>query len=161
MLNDETSRQGRGNGAPPAVPATQQAASATAKNRQRKEVDNVVIRFSGDSGDGMQLTGNEFTRASAQAGNDLQTFPDYPSEIRAPAGTIAGVSGFQVQFSSGSVFTSGDQADVLVAMNPAALKANMSEVKKGGIIVANSGAFTAQNLEKAGYKANPFEDGSL
>ena len=161
MLNDETPRQGRGNAALPTVPPTEAPAPNAAKTKARQNVDNVVIRFSGDSGDGMQFTGTEFTRATAQAGNDLQTFPDYPSEIRAPAGTIAGVSGFQVQFSSSSVFTSGDQADVLVAMNPAALKANLGEVRPGGIVIVNSGAFTAQNLEKAGYKKNPFEDGAL
>jgi 2-oxoglutarate ferredoxin oxidoreductase subunit alpha len=160
MLNDESTRQGRGNAAPPTAPPTA-VGSTPVKVKKHTSIDNVVIRFSGDSGDGMQLTGMEFTRATAQAGNDLQTFPDYPSEIRAPAGTIAGVSGFQVQFSSSAVFTSGDQPDVLVAMNPAALKANLKEVKPGGIIIVNAGAFSAQNLEKAGYKANPFEDGSL
>jgi len=133
--------------------------AATAKRRQ--EVDAVTIRFSGDSGDGMQLTGSEFTRVSALAGNDLQTFPDYPSEIRAPAGTIAGVSGFQLQFASGPVYTPGDAPDVLVAMNPAALKSNLADLQHGGILILNTGAFTPQNLEKAGYKSNPIEDGSL
>lgn len=131
------------------------------KQRTRQEMSTVTIRFAGDSGDGMQLTGTEFTRASAVAGNDLQTFPDYPAEIRAPAGTIAGVSGFQIQFASHLVFTPGDAPDVLVAMNPAALKANLPDLVSGGLLIVNTGAFTAQNLEKAGYKANPLEDGTL
>jgi 2-oxoglutarate ferredoxin oxidoreductase subunit alpha len=126
-----------------------------------REIESVVIRFAGDSGDGMQLTGGEFTRASAIAGNDLATLPDYPAEIRAPSGTVAGVSGFQLQFSSHHVRTPGDEPDVLVAMNPAALKANLPDVKKRGILVVNETAFSASNLERAGYKSNPLEDGSL
>jgi len=126
-----------------------------------RELESVVIRFAGDSGDGMQLTGGEFTRASALAGNDLATLPDYPAEIRAPSGTVAGVSGFQLQFSSHQVRTPGDEPDVLVAMNPAALKANLADVRRGGILIVNETAFTAHNLERAGYKANPLEDGSL
>ncbi|MDD5175703.1 MAG: 2-oxoacid:acceptor oxidoreductase subunit alpha [Sterolibacterium sp.] len=129
--------------------------------RQVEEVDNVVIRFVGDSGDGMQLTGTEFSKAVAQAGHDFATHPDYPSEIRAPTGTVYGVSGYQIKFSSGEVFTSGDAPDVLVAMNPAALKTNLADVKHGGLIIANSGAFTPANLEKAGYQSNPLEDSSL
>src|SRR5690242_930498 len=123
--------------------------------------DRVVIRFAGDSGDGMQLTGMQFTTESALAGNDLATFPDFPAEIRAPAGTLAGVSGFQLNFSSLEVLTPGDRPDVLVAMNPAALKTNISDLAPGGILIVNTGAFTASNLERAGYKANPLEDGSL
>lgn len=126
-----------------------------------EEVETVVIRFCGDSGDGMQLTGGEFTKASALAGNDLSTLPDFPAEIRAPAGTIAGVSGFQLQFSSRAVFTPGDQPDVLVAMNPAALKSNLEDLKKGGSLILNTGAFTKGNLTKATYETNPLEDGSL
>jgi 2-oxoglutarate ferredoxin oxidoreductase subunit alpha len=129
--------------------------------RPVEELDSVVIRFVGDSGDGMQLTGNEFSRAVAKAGHDFATHPDYPSEIRAPTGTLFGVSGYQIQFASRQVFTSGDAPDVLVAMNPAALKTNLSDVKHGGIVIANSGAFTDNNLAKAGYAANPLEDGSL
>jgi 2-oxoglutarate ferredoxin oxidoreductase subunit alpha len=129
--------------------------------RTSREVAAVTIRFCGDSGDGMQFTGSEFTRVSALAGNDLQTLPDYPAEIRAPIGTIAGVSGFQVQFSSAPVFTPGDAPEVLVAMNPAALKSNLSDLVRGGTLIMNSGAFTQQNLDKAGYKSNPMEDGSL
>ncbi len=129
--------------------------------KERQALDSVTIRFSGDSGDGMQLTGSEFTRATAVAGNDLQTFPDYPAEIRAPSGTVAGVSGYQIQLSRFPVFTSGDRPDVLVAMNPAALKANLGELRPGGQLIINTGAFTPQNLEKAGYTQNPLEDGSL
>lgn len=126
-----------------------------------REVTSVTIRFVGDSGDGMQLTGIEFTRATAVAGNDLQTFPDYPAEIRAPAGTVLGVSGFQIHFSSEPVFTPGDQPDVLVAMNPAALQANLKDLAKGGMLIVNTGAFTEPNLLKAGYAADPLKDGSL
>jgi len=132
-----------------------------ARPKPRREIDTVTIRFCGDSGDGMQLTGTEFTRASAIAGNDLQTFPDYPAEIRAPAGTLPGVSGFQIQFSHSTVFTPGDQPDVLVAMNPAALKTNLPDLPAGGFLLVNSGAFTEQNLQKAGYPSNPLADGSL
>jgi 2-oxoglutarate ferredoxin oxidoreductase subunit alpha len=129
--------------------------------KRTEEVDTVVIRFCGDSGDGMQLTGTEFTRASALYGNDLATFPDFPAEIRAPAGTLAGVSGFQINFSAREVFTPGDRPDVLVAMNPAALKTNISDLAPGGILIVNTGAFSPSNLERAGYKANPLQDGTL
>lgn len=131
----------------------------SAKHVEQKK--SVVIRFAGDSGDGMQLTGTEFTRAAAVAGNDIATFPDFPAEIRAPAGTLAGVSGYQLHFSSESIYTPGDSPDVLVAMNPAALKRNIADLKRGGMLIANAGAFSEQNLEKVGYKANPLEDGSL
>ncbi len=136
-----------------------QGARATA--RPVEELENVVIRFVGDSGDGMQLTGTEFSKVVGEAGHDFTTHPDYPSEIRAPVGTLFGVSGYQIQYSSKQVFSSGDAPDVLVAMNPAALKTNLPDVKKGGIIIANSGAFSEGNLDKAGYKSNPLEDGSL
>ena len=126
-----------------------------------EEIESAVIRFAGDSGDGIQLTGMQFTTTTAFAGNDLSTFPDYPAEIRAPVGTIAGVSGFQIQFSSREVLTPGDAPDVFVAMNPAALKANVHDVKKGGLILANQDTFGAANLKKAGYEKNPLEDGSL
>lgn len=121
----------------------------------------VVIRFAGDSGDGMQLTGDRFTDVSAAFGNDLATLPNYPAEIRAPAGTIAGVSSFQVQISDHDILTPGDLPTVLVAMNPAALRANIDELAKGGTILVNSDAFDQRNLDKAGYQANPLEDGSL
>src|SRR5438309_10501889 len=129
---------------------------------QAKEIlEDVVIRFSGDSGDGMQLTGTQFTNTAALVGNDLATFPDFPAEIRAPAGTTFGVSGFQVHFSSHDIFTPGDQPDVLVAMNPAALITNLPDLKKGGLLVVNTGAFTEGNLSKAGYKKSPLDDGSV
>lgn len=129
--------------------------------RSVQEVDSVVIRFAGDSGDGVQLTGTEFTKVVGKAGHDYTTHPDYPSEIRAPEGTQYGVSGYQIQYSSKQVFTSGDSPDVLVAMNPAALKANLPDVKKGGMIIVNADAFVASNLQKVGYASNPLEDGSL
>src|SRR5215467_12013158 len=123
--------------------------------------DHVVIRFAGDSGDGMQLTGMQFTTESALAGNDIGTLPDFPAEIRAPAGTLAGVSAFQVNFASQEVFTPGDDVDVLVAMNPAALRTNLADLKSGGILVANTEEFSEQNLNRAGYAKNPLEDGTL
>ena len=129
--------------------------------RPIEELDSVVIRFVGDSGDGMQLTGTEFSKAVAKAGHGFSTHPDYPSEIRAPTGTLYGVSGYQIQYSSGQVFTSGDAPDVLVAMNPAALKTNLPDVKHGGILIVNSSSFTPGNLEKAKYESNPLTDESL
>jgi 2-oxoglutarate ferredoxin oxidoreductase subunit alpha len=135
--------------------------SGVAGNGGRQVRDTVVIRFAGDSGDGMQLTGSQFTLETALAGNDLATFPDYPAEIRAPAGTTFGVSAFQIHFGALDVQTAGDDLDVLVAMNPAALKVNLRDLRLGGMIVADTGAFTERNLTKAGYAANPLEDGSL
>ena len=129
--------------------------------KQRKTLETVTIRFAGDSGDGMQLTGSRFTDASAIIGNDISTMPDFPAEIRAPAGTLPGVSGFQISFSSRDIRTPGDAPDVLVAMNPAALKINLPDLVKQGTIIANTDGFTDQNLDKAGYKTNPLEDGSL
>jgi 2-oxoglutarate/2-oxoacid ferredoxin oxidoreductase subunit alpha len=126
-----------------------------------RELDRVTIRFAGDSGDGMQLTGTQFTRTAAVFGNDISTLPDYPAEIRAPAGSLGGVSGFQISFGSGDIHTPGDAPDVLVAMNPAALRANARDVVPGGAIIVNSDAFTPSNLAKAGYAANPLADGSL
>jgi 2-oxoglutarate ferredoxin oxidoreductase subunit alpha len=123
--------------------------------------DRVVIRFAGDSGDGMQVTGMQFTTESALAGNDLATLPDFPAEIRAPAGTLAGVSAFQLNFSSNEVFTPGDDLDVLVAMNPAALKVNLGDLKPGGILIVDREGFGELNLKKADYAANPLQDGSL
>ena len=127
----------------------------------REELDSVVIRFAGDSGDGMQLTGTQFTQSTAIMGNDLATFPDFPAEIRAPQGTLFGVSAFQIHFGSHAIRTAGDAPDVLVAMNPAALKTNVEDLREGGLIIADSGAFSARNLSKAGYEVNPLEDGSL
>jgi len=123
--------------------------------------DRVVIRFAGDSGDGMQLAGTRFTETSAVFGNDLATFPNYPAEIRAPQGTLAGVSSFQVHIADWDILTHGDAADVLVAMNPAALKANLKDVAPGGLILVNEDAFDDRNLDKAGYESNPLTDGSL
>lgn len=123
--------------------------------------DDVTIRFAGDSGDGMQLTGTQFTDTTALVGNDLATFPDFPAEIRAPAGTRAGVSGFQIHFSSADIYTPGDAPDVLVAMNPAALIINYKDLKPGGIILVNTGSFTEKDLERADCKSNPLTDGSL
>ncbi len=120
-----------------------------------------MVRFAGDSGDGMQLTGGQFTLSTALAGNDLATFPDFPAEIRAPQGTLFGVSAFQINFGSRAINTAGDAPDVLVAMNPAALKVNLAALKPGGLIIADTGAFTKRNLDKAKYDANPLEDGSL
>jgi 2-oxoglutarate ferredoxin oxidoreductase subunit alpha len=124
-------------------------------------LESVVVRFAGDSGDGMQLTGGQFTLSTALAGNDLATFPDFPAEIRAPQGTTFGVSAFQINFGSSAIETAGDAPDVLVAMNPAALKVNVDQLKPGGLVIADSGEFGARNLAKAGYAANPLEDGSL
>jgi 2-oxoglutarate ferredoxin oxidoreductase subunit alpha len=128
---------------------------------QLEELDSVVIRFAGDSGDGMQLTGTQFTNTAAIFGNDVSTLPDYPAEIRAPAGTLPGVSGFQVNLSSHHIRTPGDAPEVLVAMNPAALAANLKDIEPGGVIIVNKDAFTQKNLQKAHYDSNPLEDGSL
>lgn len=137
----------------------QQAQPATVGTAEGKvkTLRGAVVRFAGDSGDGMQVTGTQFTAATALAGNDLATFPDYPAEIRAPAGTTYGVSGFQINFAATDVFTPGDAPDVLVAMNPAALKTNVKDLKRGGLLIVNTGAFTQQNLKKAGYENNPLE----
>ncbi|TFH31698.1 MAG: 2-oxoglutarate ferredoxin oxidoreductase subunit alpha, partial [Myxococcales bacterium] len=126
-----------------------------------RSLDTVVIRFAGDSGDGMQLTGTQFTNQSAIAGNDIATLPDFPAEIRAPAGTLAGVSGFQLNFSNREVFTPGDRPDVLVVMNAAALAVNLSELVDGGILIADSDGFSKANLRKAGYEENPLEAAGL
>jgi 2-oxoglutarate/2-oxoacid ferredoxin oxidoreductase subunit alpha len=125
------------------------------------ELERVTIRFAGDSGDGMQLTGTQFTRTAAVFGNDISTLPDFPAEIRAPAGSLPGVSGFQISFSSSEIHTPGDRPDVLVAMNPAALKTNIMDLPPGGALIVNSDAFTQQNLNKAAYASNPLTDGSL
>src|SRR2546421_1083736 len=133
-----------------------------AKQAKRVEqVDSVVVRFAGDSGDGMQLTGGRFTSESAVLGNDLSTFPDFPAEIRAPAGSLPGVSGFQVHFAAHDLLTPGDRPNVLVAMTPAALKTNLDDLPKGGTLIVDADAFADRNLQKAGYPANPLEDGSL
>ena len=120
-----------------------------------EQLEQVIIRFAGDSGDGMQLTGDRFTSETATLGNDLATFPDFPAEIRAPAGSLPGVSGFQVHFADHDILTAGDRPDVLVAMNPAALKANLADLPKGGTIIVNTDAFNDRTLQKAGYAASP------
>jgi len=135
--------------------------SAPHQSRKKETLENAVIRFAGDSGDGMQVTGSQFTNTAALFGNDLATFPDFPAEIRAPAGTLPGVSGFQVHFSSSDVYTPGDAVDVLIAMNPAALKVNLADLKKNGLLILNSDNFKTQDLDKAKVKTNPLEDGSL
>lgn len=131
--------------------------------RNQEVLQEVVIKFAGDSGDGMQLTGSQFTNNTALLGNDLSTFPDFPAEIRAPQGTLPGVSGFQLRFSSDSIYTPGDNYDVLVAMNAAALKANLGRLKKGGKIIVNTDGFDAKNLRLANYPEgeNPIADDSL
>lgn len=129
--------------------------------KETEDIQDVVIRFAGDSGDGMQLTGTQFTNTSAVFGNDISTLPDFPAEIRAPAGSLPGVSGFQLNFSSRDIRTPGDEPNVLVAMNPAALKVNIADLEPGGILIVNSDAFNENNLKKAGYAKNPLEDGSL
>src|SRR3982751_6825736 len=123
--------------------------------------ESVVIRFAGDSGDGMQLTGGQFTSETAVMGNDLSTYPDFPAEIRAPAGSLPGVSGFQLHFADHDIFTPGDAPNVLVAMNPAALKTNLKDLPPRGTLVVDVDAFTDRNLQKAGYDGNPLDDGSL
>ena len=128
---------------------------------RREEVDSVVVRFAGDSGDGIQLTGGRFAETTALSGQDLETFPDFPAEIRAPIGTTYGVSAFQINFGSGVIMTAGDAPDVLVALNPAALIVNIEEIKAGGLVIVDAGSFSAKNIQKAGYESNPLEDGSL
>jgi len=134
---------------------------STCSMTEVRTLDRVVIRFAGDSGDGMQLTGDRFTADSATFGNDISTLPNFPAEIRAPAGTLPGVSSFQLHFANYDIMTPGDRPDVLVAMNPAALKANIADLPRGGLIIADTADFTSRNLAKVGYAANPLEDGSL
>ena len=142
-------------------PETAQQAPAGGLHKPVQTRPQIVIRFVGDSGDGMQLAGMQFTTESALAGNDIATLPDYPAEIRAPAGTLAGVSGFQLNFSSSEVFTPGDEPTVLVAMNPAALKMNVGDLRPNGVLIVDKEGFTEANLKKAGYKSNPLTDHSL
>ncbi len=137
------------------------ATSAVIKPQETPAPEAVVVRFAGDSGDGMQLTGGQFTLSTALAGNDLATFPDFPAEIRAPQGTLFGVSAFQINFGSREINTAGDAPDVLVAMNPAALKVNLAALKPGGLVIIDTGEFTKRNLDKAKYDVSPLDDGSL
>lgn len=127
--------------------------------KQVRQLERVVIRFAGDSGDGMQLTGDRFTSETAQLGNDISTLPNFPAEIRAPAGTLPGVSSFQVHFADTDILTPGDAPNVLVAMNPAALKANLADLPRGADIIVNTDEFTKRNLNKVGYPESPLEDG--
>src|SRR3954468_6152344 len=129
--------------------------------KKQETLPQAVIRFCGDSGDGMQVVGGQMTNASAAFGNDVSTFPDFPAEIRAPAGTLAGVSGFQLHFSSNDIYTPGDSVDTLVVMNPAALKTNIADLKRGGILIVNENEFDTSNLKKAGYDHNPLESDEL
>src|SRR6478609_8954389 len=135
--------------------------TTAALDKEVHTLDEATVRFCGDSGDGMQLAGTQFTNTSALMGNDIATFPDFPAEIRAPQGTLAGVSGFQVHFSSTDIYTPGDTVDALVAMNPAALATNVGDLRTGGILIVNSDAFESKGLDQAGYETNPLEDGSL
>ncbi|HEY7141295.1 MAG TPA: 2-oxoacid:acceptor oxidoreductase subunit alpha [Methylomirabilota bacterium] len=140
---------------------SQTTAAAPAPAKPRRILDRAVVRFAGDSGDGMQLTGEQFTTEAAWAGNDIATLPNFPAEIRAPAGTLFGVSSFQLQFGSRRVYTPGDRLDCLVAMNPAALKVHLSDLKEGGLLILNTSAFEKKNLDRAGYAANPLDDTAL
>jgi 2-oxoglutarate/2-oxoacid ferredoxin oxidoreductase subunit alpha len=150
------------NGSPAAATAAPGLeGSANGHPRRREQVEAVTIRFAGDSGDGMQLAGTQFTNTSALVGNDIATFPDFPAEIRAPAGTLAGVSGFQVHFSASDIHTPGDALDALVVMNPAALKTNLKDLKSGGILIVNTDNFGVSDLDKARYRISPLEDNSL
>src|SRR5215468_1297582 len=137
---------------------SQTTATVPALAKPRRILDRAVVRFAGDSGDGMQLTGEQFTTEAAWAGNDIATLPNFPAEIRAPAGTLFGVSSFQLQFGSRRVYTPGDRLDCLVAMNPAALKVHLSDLKEGGLLILNTSAFEKKNLDRAGYSTNPLED---
>jgi 2-oxoglutarate ferredoxin oxidoreductase subunit alpha len=139
--------------------STEVVASQSTNGKKTETLDSVVIRFCGDSGDGMQLVGTQFTNVSAAFGNDVSTLPDFPAEIRAPAGSLSGVSGYQLHFSSHDIYTPGDQVDTLVAMNPAALKTNLADLKRGGTLIINEDAFDKSNLLKANYKTSPLDDG--
>ena len=140
---------------------SQTTATVPTPVKPRRILDRAVVRFAGDSGDGMQLTGEQFTSEAAWAGNDIATLPNFPAEIRAPAGTLFGVSSFQLQFGSRRVYTPGDRLDCLVAMNPAALKVHLSDLKEGGLLILNTSAFEKKNLDRAGYASNPLEDATL
>ena len=136
-------------------------ATTEAPARKREVLEHAVIRFAGDSGDGMQITGSQFTNTAALYGNDLATFPDFPAEIRAPAGTLPGVSGFQINFAATDVYTPGDAVDVLVAMNPAALRMNVADLRPNGILIVNTDNFKETDLKKAQLARSPLEDHSL
>src|SRR5215208_2655549 len=130
------------------------------EQQEIQELNRVTIRFAGDSGDGMQLAGTQFTKATALFGNDISTLPDFPAEIRAPRGSLPGVSGFQISFSSDDIMTPGDEPDALIAMNPAALKTNLGDLRDNGIVIVDEDEFSPTNLKKAAYASNPLTDGS-
>ena len=153
----DTAQRGTGDTEPAAV----SVGGGAGEVAETTVLDRVVVRFAGDSGDGMQLTGDRFTSVSASYGNDLSTLPEYPAEIRAPAGTVHGVSSFQVHISDHDITTPGDAPDVLVAMNPAALRSDLQRLKGNGSVILNSDAFTERNLDKAGYAGDPRVDGTL
>src|SRR5687768_6939349 len=136
-------------------------ATTAALEKPIRTLEEATVRFCGDSGDGMQLAASQFTNTSALMGNDIATFPDFPAEIRAPRGTLAGVSGFQIHFASKDIYTPGDRVDALVAMNPAALATNLLDLVKGGILIVNKDAFEEKDLKQADYSQNPLDDGSL
>src|SRR5215510_1878374 len=140
---------------------TKEANPSHQRQVRTEELESATIRLAGDSGDGMQLAGTQFTNTSAILGNDISTLPDFPAEIRAPAGTLAGVYGFQIHFSSTDIHTPGDHLNALVAMNPAALKTNLKDLQSGGILIVNSDSFGTSDLKKANYANNPLDDGSL
>jgi 2-oxoglutarate ferredoxin oxidoreductase subunit alpha len=144
-----------------ATPTPTTTVSTTQTRKHVRHIEGATVRFCGDSGDGMQLAGSQLTNTSALAGNDVATFPDFPAEIRAPQGTLAGVSGFQIHFASKDIFTPGDKLDAMIAMNPAALKTNLSDLERGGILIVNQNAFNKKALGQAGYDSNPLEDESL
>ncbi len=144
-----------------ATPTPTTQVKTTQERKHVRHIEGATVRFAGDSGDGMQLAGTQLTSTSALAGNDVATFPDFPAEIRAPMGTLAGVSGFQIHFASKDIFTPGDKLDALIAMNPAALKTNLDDLERGGILIVNENAFNSKGLAQAGYATNPLEDGSL
>ena len=141
--------------------STSTAVTLDRAKHPRQELESVVVRFAGDSGDGIQLTGRQFAQTTALAGNDLATFPDFPAEIRAPAGTTYGVSAFQINFGGRHILTAGDEPDVLVALNPAALKVNLPDLRPGVLIITDSQTYSERNLRKAGFGSNPLADGSL
>src|SRR5205823_991474 len=145
----------------PTGPAFRYTGESPVASKPVEQLSQVIVRFAGDSGDGMQLTGSQFTSETALLGNDISTLPDFPAEIRAPAGSLPGVSGFQLHFADHDILTPGDRPNVLVAMNPAALKTNLGDLPNGGTLILDADAFTERNLQKAGYAANPLEDGSL
>ncbi|MEK6249560.1 MAG: 2-oxoacid:acceptor oxidoreductase family protein, partial [Planctomycetales bacterium] len=144
-----------------AASTTSSNSPSTAPKKPVVNLDSATVRFCGDSGDGMQLAGGQLSSTSALLGNDVATFPDFPAEIRAPRGTKAGVSGFQVHFASTDIFTPGDRVDAMVAMNPAALVTNLTDLVPGGVLIVNKNAFDDKDLKKAGYEHNPLDDGSL